>query len=79
MFAFTCTSNYTDVAAAIPIPKSSFSTCIDSRASNSYLPDRTKFSNYQEIDRDISTADSHVVKAIGMGDLHLELTNGSKQ
>ena len=50
MFAFTCTSDYTDVAAATPIPKSSFGTCVDSGASNNYSPDRTKFSNYKEID-----------------------------
>ena len=78
MFAFTCTSDYTDIAAATPVLKSSFGTCIDSGASNNYSPDQTKFSNYQEIDKDISTADGHVVKAIGMGDLHLELPNGSK-
>ena len=78
MFAFTCTSDYIDVAAATPVLKSSFGTCINSGGSNNYLPDQTKFSNYQEIDRDISTANSHVVKAIGMGDLHLELPNGSK-
>src|ERR1700761_4726052 len=78
MFAFTCTSDYTDIAAATPALKSSFGTCIDSGASNNYSPDQTKFSNYQEIDKDISTADGHVVKAIGMGDLHLELPNGSK-
>ena len=78
MFAFTCTSDYTDVAVATPIPKSSFGTCVNSGASNDYSPDWTKFSNYKEIDRDITTADSCIVKAIGLGDLHLELPNGSK-
>ena len=78
MFAFTCTSDYMDVAAVTPIPKSSFGTCVDSGASNNYSPDRTKFSNYREIDRDITMVDGRVVKAIGMGDLHLELPNGSK-
>ena len=78
MFAFTCTSDYTDVAVTTPIAKSTFGTCIDSGASNNYSPDRTKFSNYQEIDRDITTADGRIIKAIGMGDLHLELPNGSK-
>ena len=50
MFAFTCTSDYTDVAVLAPIPKSNFGTCVDSGASNNYSPDRTKFSNYKEID-----------------------------
>ena len=77
MFVFTCTSDYTDVAVATLIPKSSFGTCVNSGASNNYSPDRTKFSNYKEIDRD-TTADSHIMKPIAMGDLHLELPNGSK-
>ena len=38
-----------------------------------------KFSNYQSIDQDITTADGRLVKAIGMGDLHLDLPNGSKR
>ena len=37
------------------------------------------FSNYKQIDRDITTADGRTVKAIGMGDMHLELPNGSKK
>ena len=78
MFAFTCTSDYMDLAAVTPIPKSSFGTCVDSGASNSYSPDRTKFSNYREIDQDITTVDGCVMKVIGMGDLHLELPNRSK-
>ena len=45
-----------DVAAVTPIPKSSFGTFVNSGASNDYFPDQKNFSNYREIDRDI-TAD----------------------
>ena len=53
-------------------------TCVDSGASNNYSPDQNKFSNYKEINRDITTANGHVIKAMGTGDLHLDLPNGSK-
>jgi hypothetical protein len=79
LFAFTCTSDYKDVANAIQVPKSRLGGCVDSGASRHYSPDREKFSNYQTIDRDITTADGRLVKAIGMGDLHLDLPNGSKR
>jgi hypothetical protein len=78
LFAFTCTSDYVDVANAIQVPKSKLGGCVDSGASRDYSPDREKFSNYRAIDRDITTADGRVVKAIGMGDLHITLPNRSK-
>ena len=68
-----------DLADTSKLPKSRFGTCIDSGASTGYSSDHSKFSNYQEIEKDITTADGWMLKAIGMGDLHLELTNGSKQ
>ena len=50
MFVFTCTSDFMDIAAVTPILKSLFGTCVDSGASNDYLPDWKNFSNYREID-----------------------------
>lgn len=79
LFAFTCISDYAEVANSLNVPKSKLGTCVDSGASADYSPDHSMFSNYQELDRDITTADGRVVKAIGMGDLHLELPNGSKR
>ena len=76
-FAFTCTSDYANVAESLKFPKSRYGTCIDSGASNDYLPDRTKFLNYREIERRITTADGRTLKAVGMGDLHIVLPNGS--
>ena len=79
MFTFTCTSDYADITKILQVPKSKLGTCMDSGASCGYLPDCSKFSNYRTIDRDITTADGRVVKAIGMGDMHLELPNGFKR
>ena len=78
LFAFTCTSDYADVTEILQVPKSKLGTCVDSGASRDYSPDRSKFTNYRTIDRDITTADGRIVKAIGMGDLTLDLPNGSK-
>ena len=79
LFAFTCTSDFANVAESSKILKSKFGTCVNSRASNDYSPDRTRFTNYREVERDITTADGRILKAIGMGDLHLDLPNGSKK
>ena len=79
LFAFTCTSDFADVADSSNLPKSKYRTCLDSGASNNYSPDQTKFSNYHEVNRDITTADGWTLKVVGMGDLHLDLPNGSKQ
>ena len=77
LFAFTCTSDYVAMADQLEVPKSRLGTCIDSGASRDYCPDRSKFSNYKAIQRKITTADGRTLKAIGSGDLHLELPNGS--
>ena len=77
LFAFTCMSHYVAMADQIEVPKSRLGTCIDSRASRDYCPDRSKFFNYKAIQCNIMTADGSTLKAIGSGDLHLELPNGS--
>ena len=73
VFAFTYTSDYADVVESSKFLKSKYGTCIDSGASNDYSPDWTKFSNYCEIERNMTTADGRSLKAIGMGDLHIDL------
>jgi Reverse transcriptase (RNA-dependent DNA polymerase)/gag-polypeptide of LTR copia-type len=77
-FAFTCTSDFANVAEALQVPKSRLGTCIDSGASRVYSPDRSKFTDYKTIDRSITTADGRQLKAIGMGDLEIDMPNGSK-
>ena len=79
LFAFTCTSDYTDIAKLMKLPKSKYRTCLDGGASNDYSPNWTKFSNYWAVDRDITTADGRILKAVGMGDMHLELPNDQKK
>jgi len=76
-FAFTCTSDFANVAEALQVPKSRLGTCIDSGASRVYSPDRSKFTNYKPIDRGITTADGRQLKATGMGDLEIEMLNAS--
>ena len=60
------------------MPKSRLGTCIDRGASQVYSPDRSNFANYKPIDRSITTADGNQLKAVGMGDLEVDLPNGSK-
>ena len=77
LFAFTCTSDYAAMAQKLDIPKSRLGMCIDSGVSKDYCPDHTKY--YKPVKRDITTADGRMLTAIGMGDLHLDLPNGSEK
>ena len=79
LFAFTCTSDYINMAESLKFPMSKYGTCIDSEASNDYSPDQSKFSNDREIERDITTTDGRSLKAVGMGNLHINLPNGSRR
>ena len=49
MFAFTCLSDYADVANNLDIPRSRLGTCMDSGTSCNYCLDRSKFTNYKEV------------------------------
>ena len=60
------------------MPKSKLGSCIDSGASEFYCPDQEKFANYKQINQSITTANGRKLKAIGMGDLEIDLLNGSK-
>src|ERR1700678_3724114 len=77
LFAFTCSSDYAAVAERFEMLKSRLGTCMDSGASMDYCPDRARFTNYKSIQRKIMTADGRTLMAIGSGDLHIELPNGS--
>src|SRR5882762_4938951 len=80
LFAFTCTSDYVALTEVLKLPKDKFGACMDSGASDHYCPDRTKFENYRPLDnRNITTADGRTLKAVGIGDVHIELPNGSKR
>ena len=80
LFVFTCTSDYADLHRALQIPKSHLRACIDSGASCHYCLDHKRFENYQPISgQNITTADRHTLRVVGIGDVHIELPNGSKQ
>ena len=58
LFAFTCISDYADVANALNVPKSQLGTCVDSGASRHYSPHRNVFTDYSPIhNQSITTAD----------------------
>ena len=78
LFAFTCTSDYALIAKARGIKKSEMGAIVDSGASRHFSPDKEKFCNYRPIaNSEISTADGQSFRAIGVGDLPIELPNGN--
>ena len=80
LFTFTCTSDYVALTEVLKLPKDKFGACMDSGASDHYCPDRTQFRNYRTLDnRDITTADGRTLKAVGIGDVRIDLPNGSKR
>jgi hypothetical protein len=80
-YAFTATSNFAAVAAALSIPKGKRGAIVDSGASRHYSPEREKFITFRTLDppRKILTAGGHVIQAIGQGDMSVDLPNGDKQ
>ena len=52
--------------------------CIDSGATQVYSPDHMKLTNYRMINCRITAADRRELKAVGMRDLEMELSNGSE-
>ena len=80
LFAFTCTSDYTAEAKALNISNENCRACLDSGMSNHYCPNHNKFENYQVLTGCyVITTDGRRLKAIGIGDVHIELPNKSKQ
>ena len=79
IFTFTCMSDYAEVANALNIPKSWLGACIDSGASQHCSPDHDVFINYCPINNTtITTADGCKLKALGKGNVQIELLNGAK-
>ena len=79
LFAFACTSDFAAAVEKLNLPKSKHGTCVNSGARRDYCPDHLKFVNYMTVEQDITTADGKSMKAVGMGDLHPKLPNGSKK
>ena len=78
LFTFTCTSDLSALAESINIPQGHLNACIDSGTSNHYCPDRAKFINYRLITgHTMMTTDSWRLQAAGIGDVHIQLLNGT--
>jgi hypothetical protein len=78
VFAFTCTSDHADIADKLNIPPSKRGGVIDSGASRHFCYDRSKFISFTPIpDLPITTADGRTFKAIGTGDVRIDLPNGA--
>ena len=80
LFTFTCTSDYVALTNSLKIPKGKYGACMDSGASDHYCPERDQFQNYRPLDNgNITTADRRTLKAVGIGDVRIELPNGPKR
>ena len=77
IFAFTCTLDFAVVADALQISKLKCSTIADSGASCHSSPDKLKFLNYFPLKNcHVTTANRCTSKALGMGDIKIDLPNG---
>jgi len=78
LFAFTSTLTYSTLTDKLSMPKSRFGACINSGASQHYCPDHSKFENYVPITGcDIIAADGRMLKAVGVGDIQIDLLNSN--
>lgn len=67
------------VAESLKIPRSKLGVIVDSGGNQHYCPNCSKFLNYCEINNHtIKSADECTFKVIDMGDVHIDLLNGSQ-
>ena len=78
IFTFTCTLDFAAVADALRIPKSKCGAIADSSTSYHFAPDKSKFTNYCPLKNcHVTTADGCTFRALGMGDVKIDLPNGA--
>jgi len=78
LFAFTCASVKVHLVNTTGNPRSWLGMCIDSGASRHYCPDRSMFVTYKTSSgHDILAADGCMIKGLGIGDVRINLPNGS--
>ena len=78
VFAFTCTSTFVGVADSLKIPPSKHGVIVNSDTSSHFCPDKSKFINLIPLEgQNIHTANDGVILAYGIGDVSIELSNGS--
>jgi len=78
LLAFACISGYPNTAETIQVPSLRARVYVDSLVNRHYCSDRLKFRNYRPIKgTDITTVDGRQLKAVGIGDVYIQLPNGS--
>jgi hypothetical protein len=76
IFTFACSSDFQALTTTLKASKTRNEAIIDSGTSCHFCPDKSKFLDYKPIDCPIKTADSWILKGLGMGDIRIELPNG---
>ena len=77
IFAFNCMSDFTAVADALCTPKSKSRAIADSGTSHHFSPDKSKLENYHPLENcHITTAHRSTFRALGIGDVKIDLSNG---
>ena len=78
VFAFTCMSTFVGIADSLKIPPSKCGVIVDSGASSHFCPDKSKFVNLRPLEgQNIHTANDRVIPGWGIGNVSIELSNGS--
>ena len=78
VFAFTCTSTFIGIADSLKIPPSKCGVIVDSGTSSHFCPDKSKFINLRPLKgQNIHTTNDGVIPACGIGNVSIELSNGS--
>jgi hypothetical protein len=80
LFAFSCTSDYVEIAQGLDLLTTKLGgSIVDTGASSHFCPDQTKFQNYRPlIGRSIHAADGRSHVAARVGDVIIQLPNGDK-
>ena len=75
---FTCTSTFVGVANSLQIPLSKRGVIVDSGVSSHFCPDKSKFISIRSLEgQTIHTTNDGAILACGVGDISIELSNGS--
>jgi hypothetical protein len=80
LYTFFCTSTFDDLAASLPlVPTNRRGAIIDSGASRHFCSDRSKFDDFEPLNRAVTAADGCTFQALGMGNVKIELPNGQNR